>query len=82
MVCSGSLHLHVALSTRPHFFIDVLKRPIPVGRRFSVVHMAPRPEAPQVVTLALTSSRCCLKDMESRSAPVPLEHKIKNVLVH
>ena len=37
-VCSGSPHSHAALSDRPHFFKDDLKRLTPVRRRFSEVH--------------------------------------------
>ena len=37
-VCSVSPHWHAALSDRPHFFIEDLKRPTPQRRRFSAVH--------------------------------------------
>ena len=37
-VCSGSPHSHTALSVRPHFFMDALKQPTPVRRRFRRVH--------------------------------------------
>ena len=36
-VCSGSPHSHVAMSTRPHFFMDALYRQILVRSLFRVV---------------------------------------------